>query len=263
MSGLVARGEPRAGLGAGALTSRRAGAKEAFEIRRGRSRRSLEGFGLKKRVLLAAIAASALTAGHAQAAVIYSQNFEGGLNANELVGGDFGVSGGTVGHQSYYYPSNDYSYYQVRLDLTQATDAMLRFNFKIHSESSWDALGLTWATNRVFSAANALNPTVPELYGTLQGSARELLGPRGLYGMSEGVATFDISHLVGQVVDIRFHFASDGGVTGLGVDLDNISVTGNLASAVPEPATWAMMITGFGLAGGAIRSRRRMAAVAA
>jgi hypothetical protein len=35
-------------------------------------------------------------------------------------------------------------------------------------------------------------------------------------------------------------------------------------SAVPEPATWAMMIIGFGTAGGMIRSRRRngMAAVA-
>ena len=33
-------------------------------------------------------------------------------------------------------------------------------------------------------------------------------------------------------------------------------------SAVPEPATWAMMITGFGLAGAAIRRRRNILAVA-
>ncbi|MFA5989549.1 MAG: PEPxxWA-CTERM sorting domain-containing protein [Sphingomonas sp.] len=31
-------------------------------------------------------------------------------------------------------------------------------------------------------------------------------------------------------------------------------------SAVPEPATWAMMIGGFGLVGGAMRNRRRAAA---
>lgn len=36
-----------------------------------------------------------------------------------------------------------------------------------------------------------------------------------------------------------------------------------LSSAVPEPATWAMMITGFGLAGTAIRRRRGMAVLAA
>jgi hypothetical protein len=33
-------------------------------------------------------------------------------------------------------------------------------------------------------------------------------------------------------------------------------------SAVPEPAIWAMMIAGFGLAGGAIRARRGVAAMA-
>ncbi len=33
-------------------------------------------------------------------------------------------------------------------------------------------------------------------------------------------------------------------------------------SAVPEPATWAMMIAGFGVVGGAVR-RRRPAALAA
>ena len=32
-------------------------------------------------------------------------------------------------------------------------------------------------------------------------------------------------------------------------------------AGVPEPATWAMMILGFGLAGGALRSRRRLAIV--
>jgi len=40
-------------------------------------------------------------------------------------------------------------------------------------------------------------------------------------------------------------------------EIDDIS-----GSAVPEPATWAMMITGFGLAGAAIRRRRNILAVA-
>jgi len=34
-------------------------------------------------------------------------------------------------------------------------------------------------------------------------------------------------------------------------------------AAVPEPATWALMIAGFGLAGGALRSQRRRALAAA
>lgn len=37
----------------------------------------------------------------------------------------------------------------------------------------------------------------------------------------------------------------------------------SMPSAVPEPATWAMMITGFGLAGAALRRRRSVGAIAA
>ena len=41
-------------------------------------------------------------------------------------------------------------------------------------------------------------------------------------------------------------------------EFDNIATV----SAVPEPATWAMMIMGFGLAGSAVRNSRRKAAAA-
>ena len=43
---------------------------------------------------------------------------------------------------------------------------------------------------------------------------------------------------------------------------DDLSFTAGLSSAVPEPAVWAMMITGFGLAGAAPRRRRAMVALA-
>ncbi len=36
----------------------------------------------------------------------------------------------------------------------------------------------------------------------------------------------------------------------------SLSVVSNAVGAVPEPATWAMMIAGFGMAGGALRRRR-------
>jgi len=35
--------------------------------------------------------------------------------------------------------------------------------------------------------------------------------------------------------------------------LDNVQVSG----AVPEPASWALMLGGFGVVGGAMRSRKR------
>ncbi|OJY60870.1 MAG: hypothetical protein BGP16_13160 [Sphingobium sp. 66-54] len=37
----------------------------------------------------------------------------------------------------------------------------------------------------------------------------------------------------------------------------NVKATFTLLPAVPEPATWAMMVVGFGLAGGILRSRKR------
>jgi hypothetical protein len=49
-------------------------------------------------------------------------------------------------------------------------------------------------------------------------------------------------------------------IAGSDVAVNNELVTGGITlSAVPEPATWAMMITGFGLLGLAARRRRELA----
>jgi choice-of-anchor C domain-containing protein len=58
----------------------------------------------------------------------------------------------------------------------------------------------------------------------------------------------------GQTETLRLASSIPGNA---GVFFDQVSVTGG----VPEPATWAVMITGFGLAGAALR-RRRAAPVA-
>ena len=58
----------------------------------------------------------------------------------------------------------------------------------------------------------------------------------------------------GNVETIRLT-ATNGG--NAGVFFDNISVS----TAVPEPATWAMMIMGFGVAGALLRRRRIYVAV--
>jgi hypothetical protein len=63
-----------------------------------------------------------------------------------------------------------------------------------------------------------------------------------------------------------YGFSRDGAVHDIrGVSIWNDDVTGfglanirfNVASAVPEPATWAMMLMGFGAAGYSMRRRRR------
>lgn len=209
---------------------------------------------------MAALAATALMAGQAHAASIYSQDFSGGLKAGEQVGGSFSVANGFVGHQGAY-RNNEYSFYQMRLDLTDVTNALLSFNFDIESEWTYDGLNLVVLSEG--GASSLLRPAEGLAYDKLYDRAKNLLGPEGFSGKTKGLTTFDLASLSGQVVDIRFQFASDFAAIGRGAQIDNISVTGTLPSAVPEPATWAMMITGFGLAGGAIRNRRRWAGVAA
>ncbi|QXQ06200.1 PEPxxWA-CTERM sorting domain-containing protein [Sphingosinicellaceae bacterium] len=50
-------------------------------------------------------------------------------------------------------------------------------------------------------------------------------------------------------------FSNDPG----GVIFDNFSFTTSVAGEVPEPATWAMMIVGFGAVGGSLRRRNKLA----
>jgi hypothetical protein len=46
-------------------------------------------------------------------------------------------------------------------------------------------------------------------------------------------------------------------------DVGTSLVVGNGAAAVPEPASWALMIGGFGMAGGMLRRRRTAVAATA
>jgi len=62
----------------------------------------------------------------------------------------------------------------------------------------------------------------------------------------------------------KLAFGAGAGITGgaYGPSLDNVSVVGTAVAAVPEPASWAMMIAGFGLVGGTMRRRHSVLAAA-
>ncbi len=97
----------------------------------------------------------------------------------------------------------------------------------------------------------------------------------GVYGAGFGAGNFNlllpfeaVSHSTGTStnLDWKTHafsftatgiettlaFGNDSGGNNAGLLLDAISVSG----AVPEPASWALMISGFGLAGAAMRRRK-------
>lgn len=88
-------------------------------------------------------------------------------------------------------------------------------------------------------------------------------------GVSLGTVTGNHadSSFYGTTIDDRFYGAiHDGGISKIfiksvsgGIEVDHVQygIAGNPpANVVPEPASWAMMITGFGLAGGMLRRRR-------
>ena len=78
-----------------------------------------------------------------------------------------------------------------------------------------------------------------------------------------------VSHTISNASTSSFlGFVSTSGVTGMTLasiqsgspvwpTADNLILGGQVLSAVPEPATWAMMIIGFGAAGSAVRTSRR------
>ena len=99
----------------------------------------------------------------------------------------------------------------------------------------------------------------------------------GLQGGASNIGnllTFDTTGLGDGTYGMTFTFNGYSAYTGLNdLNLSPITVTvtaqvnggGGTPGAVPEPATWAMMILGFGMIGGTMRRttyRRRAAAAA-
>ncbi len=65
---------------------------------------------------------------------------------------------------------------------------------------------------------------------------------------------------VTQSGGLIFYFGPDA----LNAGIDNLTFTiGNATAPVPEPATWALMIAGFGAIGATMRSARKSAATRA
>lgn len=76
----------------------------------------------------------------------------------------------------------------------------------------------------------------------------------GSFQPLESLSAFDGGNASGNwQLRIRDQFGADAGNLGSWT----LTLTGAQAGAVPEPATWAMMILGFGFVGGTMRTARR------
>jgi hypothetical protein len=133
----------------------------------------------------------------------------------------------------------------------------------------------TISTNDAMSALESFSLTSSQsgrfesiLYST--STANWTMG--GLPGTPLSGAAFTISSLLsGNTLTLQFPLPLTQSVTQLGslsgesqrrngVFFDVRSLSGTIA-AVPEPATWAMMLVGFGMVAGAARYRRKSVAV--
>ena len=75
-------------------------------------------------------------------------------------------------------------------------------------------------------------------------------GPVGVTPVSFVDFQLVLANLNGLAIDADWRSGSDYTI------LDNVVMAGPTPGGVPEPATWAMMISGFGLAGATLRRRR-------
>ncbi len=150
-----------------------------------------------------------------------------------------------------------------------------------------DALSGNWAGAQYLGAFSFKGLGASALTSTLNGggpsdnSASGGLNANGCNGSGAGFVCFDYApniatagktHLTFDLTATSgvFNFADDGphlkilwsNSASLDQKVGDLYSQSLSVSAVPEPATWAMMITGFGLAGAAIRRRRGALAVA-
>ena len=95
---------------------------------------------------------------------------------------------------------------------------------------------------------------------TLSGTYSGLLSNAGVMGVFDNVQNFLVTGGTGRFANAtgsflgtgQIHFAAGPPTATLTISRGSIDV-----GAVPEPATWAMVIAGFGATGAALRARRR------
>jgi hypothetical protein len=129
---------------------------------------------------------------------------------------------------------------------------------------------------KMYNVATSYNTLTHSNVGT---SVFNDLGAGSLYGLANilngltttslgGTALADINAAAGSIFIIGFTNAttnaqsvySTSGVYTNGGEGGHPTLILNTAAAVPEPATWAMMIAGFGMVGATVRRRRLVAA---
>jgi hypothetical protein len=230
----------------------------------------------------AALAAAALAAGAAQANQVFSDNFNnenGGAPADpytgfanfSVLGGSVtlnqgarcdGGSGGCVGLDGAALAGAEF---EMTNGLSYSAGSLVTLTYDIagnHHDCSRCAADDDYEAGFAFSS---LTETMTHL--TIDGvDDGTFVTPSGLdlFGNGFPVPLFDpwtahtISFIAVDSGTVKAHFRSFSS-DGVGPLLDNVGLA-VVGGSVPEPASWALMILGFGGAGAALRRRRTLLA---
>ncbi len=131
----------------------------------------------------------------------------------------------------------------------------------IGDDQTGENIGTGLILSRVDGAVFAVDAMVFSLLGEAGKDTRVAIDPYGDINELVFVNTDDQAYAGPRLTGLKalfLDFYADSGALGI----SSITVDNDVAGAVPEPATWALMMGGFGLTGTALR-RRRLAPMAA
>jgi len=162
-------------------------------------------------------------------------DFDGSAGQALVTGSNFGFPTGDHPSQSLSVPGDDTPYLAVygggtgNINFTGAGDVR-SFSFDYSTVDTYNTLTIhyTSGADTVYTGTQILN------------------------GLPTGVTSGSIT----VNGDGRLITGLTLGTTENAFEVDNLAVSSGIA-AVPEPASWALMLGGFGLVGGAMRSRKR------
>ena len=209
---------------------------------------------MKMFALFGAALLAATAAGPAAAVTLYSN--AGGSLANLSGTGATIVSDGASQSWIGYLNLSQF----VDLSVSTAGYTNLRINFSLRTLDSLDGNvgpGID-GINVTGNGATLLNDTfhyngVNQSYAGAADAINDVNG----FDFFGADRRYDLSFALGNAATTNVRFLAFTDQTDEGFGIDNIVLTGDLATGVvPEPATWAMMIGGMGLAGGTVRRRK-------
>ena len=205
------------------------------------------------RALIGAAAAAFLLAATPAAAVVMKATYTG------KVQGTFDVGAWGVTERDMYGPASFVAVFTYDTELgtidtsfpglTELYDGQAVPIVTIFGETR-DAVGTTYSFDWMYHDYGIL----PSVYRQRAGLRFDMVGGGAIPAALD--VPFTLTRAAGG--DGQGRYLADIGVTDLTFTVDTMVVT--RAVAVPEPATWAMLILGFGAAGAALRSRRRLSA---